>query len=52
VQVVGRRIDAKQYRLPDFLTRTAHPYEWHEAGSAAVDLLLESLGLADAELPC
>ena len=40
VQVVGRRMDAEHYRLRDFLTRTAQPYEWHEAGSAEADLLL------------
>lgn len=44
-------MDAEHYRLRDFLTRTAQPYEWHEAGSAEGDLLLESLGLADATLP-
>src|SRR5438105_4269352 len=51
VQVVGRRMDAEHYRLRDFLTRTAQPYEWHEAGSAEADLLLQGLGLADATLP-
>src|SRR5580765_955070 len=51
VQVVGRRMDAEHYRLRDFLTRTAQPYEWHEAGSAEADLLLASLGLVDAALP-
>jgi len=51
VQVVGRRMDAEHYRLRDFLTRTAQPYEWHEAGSAEADVLLESLGLVDATLP-
>src|SRR5580765_8608529 len=51
VQVVGRRMDAEHYRLRDFLTRTAQPYEWHEAGSAEADLLLASLGVADASLP-
>src|ERR1051325_8911540 len=34
VQVVGRRMDAEHYRLRDFLTRTAQPYEWQEAGAA------------------
>src|SRR5215211_594685 len=34
LQVVGRRMNAEHYRLRDFLTRTAQPYEWHEAGSA------------------
>jgi hypothetical protein len=50
VQVVGRRMDAEHYRLRDFLTRTAQPYEWHEAGSAEADGLLERLGLGDATL--
>src|SRR5207244_11104389 len=51
VQVVGRRMDAEHYRLRDFLTRTAQPYEWQEAGSAEADALLERLGLRDATLP-
>src|SRR5919201_2866777 len=51
LQVVGRRMDAEHYRLRDFLTRTAQPYEWHEAGSAEADLLLDSLGLVDTSLP-
>src|SRR2546429_8414550 len=51
VQVVGQRMDAEHYRLRDFLTRTAQPYEWHEAGSAEADALLERLGLRDATLP-
>jgi thioredoxin reductase (NADPH) len=51
VQVVGRRMDAEHYRLRDFLTRTAQPYEWYEAGSAEADALLERLGLRDATLP-
>ena len=44
-------MDAEHYRLRDFLTRTAQPYEWHEAGSAEADLLLARLGLVDAALP-
>jgi thioredoxin reductase (NADPH) len=44
-------MDAEHYRLRDFLTRTAQPYEWHEAGSADADLLLEKLDLVDATLP-
>src|SRR5256714_8668793 len=43
-------MDAEHYRLRDFLTRTAQPYEWHEAGSAEADLLLARLGLRDATL--
>jgi thioredoxin reductase (NADPH) len=42
---------AEDYRLRDFLTRTAQPYEWHEAGSAEADLLLDRFGLRDAALP-
>jgi thioredoxin reductase (NADPH) len=44
-------MDAEHYRLRDFLTRTAQPYEWHEAGSAEAVALLEQHGLADAALP-
>src|SRR5881392_2268742 len=51
VQVVGRRMDADHYRLRDFLTRTAQPYDWHEIGSADADVLLERRGLVDAPLP-
>jgi len=32
VSVVGRRLDPEHYRLRDFLTRTAQPFEWLEAG--------------------
>ena len=32
VTVVGRRLDPADYRLRDFLTRAAQPYEWVEAG--------------------
>jgi thioredoxin reductase (NADPH) len=51
VQVVGRRMDAEHYRLRDFLTRAAQPYDWLEAGSADADLLLVGVGLVDAPLP-
>ena len=44
-------MDAEDYRVRDFLTRTAQPYEWHEAGSAGADALLESLGLVDPAFP-
>jgi thioredoxin reductase (NADPH) len=44
-------MDAEHYRLRDFLTRTAQPYEWHEAGSPEADLLLKRLGLVGAKLP-
>lgn len=51
VKVVGRRMDADHYRLRDFLTRTAQPYDWYEAGTPDADRLLEQLGLVDAALP-
>ena len=44
-------MDAEHYRLRDFLTRSAQPYEWYEAGSAEADRFLEGLGLLDAALP-
>jgi thioredoxin reductase (NADPH) len=44
-------MDAEHYRLRDFLTRIAQPYEWHEAGSAQADLLLASVGVANGSLP-
>ena len=51
VQVVGRRLDVDHYRLRDFLTRVAQPYEWFEAGSPEAEGLLNGLGLVDAPLP-
>jgi thioredoxin reductase (NADPH) len=51
VQVVGRRMDADHYRLRDFLTRTAQPYVWHEAGTSDADTLLDRLGLVEPALP-
>jgi thioredoxin reductase (NADPH) len=44
-------MDAEHYRLRDFLTRSAQPYEWYEAGAAEADRFLEGLGLLDAALP-
>ena len=44
-------MDAEHYRLRDFLTRTAQPYDWYEAGTPEADRLLEQLGLADSVLP-
>ena len=51
VQVVGRRLEAEDHRLRDFLTRIAQPHEWFEAGSPEAVRLLDRLGLADALLP-
>jgi thioredoxin reductase (NADPH) len=44
-------MNAEHYRLRDFLTRTAQPYDWFEAGTPDADRLLEQLGLVDAALP-
>jgi len=44
-------MDAEHYRLRDFLTRTAQPYDWYEAGSADAERLLAQLELGDAALP-
>jgi thioredoxin reductase (NADPH) len=44
-------MDPEHYRLRDFLTRAAQPYEWHEAGSTEADAVLERVGLVDPALP-
>ena len=51
VHVVGRRLEPEDHRLRDFLTRTAQPFEWHEAGAPEADQLLARHGLQAAELP-
>jgi thioredoxin reductase (NADPH) len=51
VQVVGRRHEAEDHRLRDFLTRVAQPHEWYEAGSPEAGRLLGGRGLLDAPLP-
>jgi hypothetical protein len=33
-------MDAEHYRLRDFLTRSAQPYDWYEAGSPDADRAL------------
>jgi thioredoxin reductase (NADPH) len=51
VVVVGHRLDPAHYRLRDFLTRIAQPYEWHEADSEEGRRLLARHGAAEAGLP-
>jgi thioredoxin reductase (NADPH) len=51
VTVVGRRLEAEDHRLRDFLTRTAQPFEWHDADSPEAQRLLAERGAAGAELP-
>ena len=51
VHVVGRRLDPQHHRVRDFLTRAAQPFQWHDAGSASADGLLERVGAPRADLP-
>jgi thioredoxin reductase (NADPH) len=51
VTVVGRWSDADHYRLRDFLTRIAQPYEWLEAGSERADSFLQERSLTGEPLP-
>ncbi|HEY2334549.1 MAG TPA: NAD(P)/FAD-dependent oxidoreductase [Solirubrobacterales bacterium] len=51
VKVVGRRGESEDHRLRDFLTRTAQPFEWFEAGTPAAEELLRSHDALGAELP-
>src|SRR4051795_1722608 len=41
VQVIGRRDDPEHYKLRDFLTRSAQPYDFFEAGTPEADALLD-----------
>ena len=51
VQLVGARLEPEHHRLREFLTRTAQPYEWLEAGSPEAERVLAAHGLADPPLP-
>ena len=51
VHVVGDRLTGETHRLRDFLTRTAQPYEYHEAGSPEADGVLAAAGQPGAALP-
>jgi thioredoxin reductase (NADPH) len=51
VKVVGRRLDPGDYRLRDFLTRAAQPYEFYEAGTPQADAVLAEAGADGAALP-
>jgi thioredoxin reductase (NADPH) len=44
-------MDPEHYRLRDFLTRIAQPYEWFEAGTSEADHLLGEHELTEADLP-
>jgi thioredoxin reductase (NADPH) len=49
--VVGRRLDPEDYRLRDFLTRTAQPHDFYEAGTPRADAVLAEAGADGATLP-
>jgi thioredoxin reductase (NADPH) len=51
VTVVGARLDPDHYRLRDFLTRTAQPHRFLEAGTPEADAALAVAGVAGAPLP-
>jgi thioredoxin reductase (NADPH) len=51
VKVVGRRLDPEHWRVRDFLTRTAQPHQWIEAGTPEADALLAELGLPSSATP-
>jgi thioredoxin reductase (NADPH) len=51
VTVVGRRLAPEDHRLRDFLTRSAQPFEWLEAGTPQADEILAAHGATELELP-
>ena len=51
VTVVGRRLDAEHHRLRDFLSRSAQPFRWIDAGTPAGDQMLARYGAPFSELP-
>ena len=51
VRVIGLRLEPEHHRLRDFLTRSAQPHEWLEAGSPEAEALLDERGLGGVELP-
>jgi len=51
VKVIGRRLEPGDHELRDFLTRTAQPHDYFEAGTPDADALLATRGLVDPELP-
>ena len=51
VQVIGRRLEPGDHELRDFLTRSAQPHEYVEAGSPEAEVLLAARGVVDPALP-
>ena len=51
IRVVGRNLEPEHYRLRDFFTRAAQPYEFLELGSPEAAAMLAAHGLATQDLP-
>lgn len=51
VTVVGRNLEPDDYRIRDFLTRTAQPYLFYDAGTAQANEVLAEHNLTDDDLP-
>src|SRR5689334_22743142 len=51
IQVIGRRLEPGDHELRDFLTRSAQPYTYFEAGTTDADRLIAERGLVDPEMP-
>jgi thioredoxin reductase (NADPH) len=51
VTVVGHRLDAEHHRVRDFLSRTAQPFRWVDAGTEAGDQMLARYCAPFSELP-
>jgi thioredoxin reductase (NADPH) len=50
VAVVGQRLDPEHHRLRDFLTRSAQPYTWLDAGTPEAHALLAAHAAEGVEL--
>jgi thioredoxin reductase (NADPH) len=51
IQVIGRRLEPGDHELRDFLTRSAQPHDYYEAGTPDAEALLAARGLVDPQLP-
>jgi thioredoxin reductase (NADPH) len=51
VAVIGHRDDPEHFRVRDFLTRIAQPYDWHEAGTGEAEELLRRHDAGSQPLP-
>jgi len=51
VVVIGRALDPDDHRLRDFMTRSAQPFDFHEAGTPEAEVVLAERGLSDPALP-